>query len=106
MIDSRLKDLMITSASFQNVSSRDVYGARTGGSTVTFKCHIKYDRKEAYNSDGAIVTFGGTVYMDGVYNVQKGAILNLPDGTKPKILDVQTFYDEIGSHHTTINFEG
>jgi hypothetical protein len=106
MIDSQLKDLMITSASYQNVSSRDVYGTKTGGTAVTFKCHIKYNRRETLMPDGSMVVFGGTVYMDGVYDVQKGAILNLPDGTHPKILTVQTFYDEIGSNHTTIDFEG
>jgi len=105
-IESQWTALMPTTATFQNVTSRDVYGARTGGTVVTFKCHIKYDRREAYTSDGQLVTFGGTVYMDDVYNVQKGAILNLPDGTKPKILSVQTFYDEDAAHHTTIDFEG
>jgi hypothetical protein len=100
------KGLMITDASYQNVSSRDVYGTRTGGSTVTFKCHIKYNRRETYMPDGTMVVYGGTVYMDGVYSVNKGAILNLPDGTHPKILSVQTFYDEVGAHHTTIDFEG
>jgi len=106
MIDSRLKDLMITSASYQNVASRDVYGTKTGGSVVTFKCHIKLNRRETLMPDGSMVVFGGTIYMDNVYDVQKNAILNLPDGTHPKILTVQTFYDEVGSHHTTIDFEG
>jgi hypothetical protein len=98
--------LMVTEASYQNVASRDVYGARTGGSVVTFKCHIKRNRKEAYVADGNVVTYGGTVYMDAVYDIGKNAILNLPDGTKPKILNVQTFYDEVGAHHTTVDFEG
>lgn len=106
MIDDQLLQLLITEASYSNVSSRDVYGTRTAGTPVTFKCHIKYNRREAYSPDGVLVTYGGTVYMDGVYDVQKGAILNLPDGTHPKILNVQTFYDEIGAHHTTIDFEG
>jgi len=100
------KELMVTSASYEDVTSRNVYGARTGGTAVSFMCHIKFDRREAYTSDGQLVTFGGTVYMDGIYNVSKGAILNLPDGTHPKILNVQTFYDEVGPHHTTIDFEG
>jgi hypothetical protein len=105
-INAEWTALMPTTATFQNVSSRDVYGTRTGGTVVTFKCHIKYNRREAYQPDGSVVTFGGTVYMDDVYNVDKAAILNLPDGTKPKILNVQTFYDEVGPHHTTLDFEG
>ena len=106
MIDSRLTDMMVTTATYQNVSSRDVYGTRTGGTVVSFKCHIKLNRRETLMPDGSMVVFGGTVIMDDVYDIQKNAILNLPDGTKPKILTVQTFYDEVGPHHTTVDFEG
>ena len=105
-IDAEWTALMPTTATYQNVTSRNVYGTRTGGTAVTFKCHIKRNRREAYLPDGSTVTFGGTVIMDDVYDVQIGAILNLPDGTKPKILNVQNFYDETGPHHTTIDFEG
>lgn len=105
-MESQWLDLMPSTASYQNVASRDVYGARTGGAVVSFKCHIKLNRREAYDAEGNVVTFGGTVIMDGVYDVQKNAILSLPDGTHPKILNVQTFYDENGPHHTTIDFEG
>lgn len=100
------KALMVTAASYQNVASRDVYGTRTGGTTVSFYCHIKYNRREAYTPEGNLVTYGGTIYMDGVYDIQKNAILNLPDGTHPKIISIQTFFDETGAHHTTVDFEG
>lgn len=105
-MEAEWKNLMITSASYKNVSSRDVYGNRTGGTQVNFLCHIKRNRSESYSGEGVVVTFGGSVIMDDVYDVQKGAILTLPDGTHPKILSVQTFYDEVGPHHTTIDFEG
>jgi len=98
--------LMPSTATFQNVASRDVYGNRTAGSTVTFKCHIKTNRLEQSAPDGVVVSLSGTIYMDGVYAVQKNAILTLPDGSQPKIKGVQTFYDEVGPHHTTIDFEG
>lgn len=98
--------LMASTATYQNVSSRDVYGKKTGGTVVSFKCHIKLNRRETYDSEGNNVVYGGTVIMDGVYDIQKNAILNMPDGTTPKILNVQTFYDEVGPHHTTVDFEG
>jgi hypothetical protein len=106
MIDKNLTSLMATTATYQNVASRDVYGSRNGGTVVTFKCHIKLNRREAYTPEGNTISYGGTIYMDNVYDVQKNAILNMPDGTHPKILNVQTFYDEVGAHHTTIDFEG
>ena len=105
-MESQWMGLMPTSASYQNVVSRDVYGSKTGGAVVPFKCHIKYDRRETYDAEGNVVVYGGMIYMDKVYDVQKNAILNLPDGTHPKILTVATFYDEVGPHHTTISFEG
>ena len=105
-IEAEWTALMPTTATYQNVTSRDVYGTRTGGTAVTFKCHIKYSRREVYMPDGQMVTLGGTIYMDDVYDVAKGAILNLPDGSHPKIATVQTFYSETGPHHTTIDFEG
>lgn len=105
-MEAEWKTLMVTAASYQNVSSRNVYGTKTGGTVVNFYCHIKYDRRESYDAEGNIVVYGGMIYMDDVYNVQKNAILNLPDGTHPKILNVATFYDEVGPHHTTLTFEG
>lgn len=97
---------MVSTATFQNVASRDVYGKRTGGAVVSFKCHVKYNRRENYDAEGHLVVLGGTVIMDDVYNVGKAAILTLPDGSTPKIITVQTFFDEVGPHHTTIDFEG
>jgi hypothetical protein len=99
-------DLMGSTATYANVSSRDVYGKRTSSTPVTFNCHIKTMRIETANPDSSVVSLAGTLYMDGVYDVQKNAILTLPDGYQPKIKDVFTFYDEAGPHHTTIDFEG
>ena len=98
--------LMGSTATYANVLSRDVYGNRTASTPVTFKCHIKTLRLENASSDTAVVSLAGTIYMDGVYDVQKNAILTLPDGYQPKIKNVATFYDENGPHHTTIEFEG
>lgn len=105
-MEAQWKTLMVSTASYANVSTRDVYGNRTAGTPVSFKCHIKTARVEQGTAEGSIVNFAGTLYMDGVYDVQKNAVLLLPDGTSPKIKDIQTFYDEKGSHHTTISFEG
>ena len=106
MINSAWTALMVSTGTYQNITSRDVYGKRTGGTAVSFKCHVKYNRREAYSPDGHLVILGGTVIMDDVYNIGKAAILTLPDGSTPKIINVQTFFDEVGPHHTTVDFEG
>lgn len=95
-----------TTATYQNVTSRDIYGAKSVGSAVTFKCHLKTQRVEDFQGDGDVVSLAGTAIMDGVYDVQKGALLTLPSGDTPKITKVDTFYDEVGAHHTTIEFAG
>jgi hypothetical protein len=97
---------MVSTATYQNISSKDIYGKRTGGTVVSFKCHVKYNRREVYTPEGNMVVLGGSVIMDDVYDIQKGAILSLPNGDTPKIVSVQTFFDEVGPHHTTVDFEG
>jgi hypothetical protein len=106
MIEAAFTQLMPTTATYQNVSSLDIYGKRTGGPVVTFKCHIKTNRIESHTAEDRVVSMSGTVYMDNVYDVTKNAILTLPDGLKPKITNVLTSYNENGPHHTTIDFEG
>lgn len=105
-MESFWDNLMVSTASYQNVVSKDIYGKKTGGTATTFKCHVKYNRREMYTPEGNMVLLGGSVIMDGVYDIQKNAILTLPNGSTPKIINVQTFFDEIGPHHTTVEFEG
>lgn len=106
MIEQTFIELMSSTATFQNVSSLDIYGKRTGGPVVTFRCHIKTNRIESHTPEDKVVSIAGTVYMDDVYDITKNAILTLPDGSKPKITNVLTSFNEFGPHHTTIDFEG
>lgn len=96
-------ELMTQTATYQNVASLDVYGNRTLGSTVTFKCHVSSKRREVFNSAGIKVISSGTVIMDGVYAVQAGAKIVMPNGSTPPIIDVSLSYDEHGAHHTTLH---
>ena len=99
-------DLMPTTATFANPSGFDVYGKPTAGTAVSFKCHISRNQKQVFTPDGVAVLQGGTIQMDGIYNVEEEAVLTLPDGSTPKILAVKTFFDEYGAHHTSLDFEG
>ena len=105
-VEQELKDLMPTTATYANVASLDVYGKATGGTTVTFKCHLKLKRLDIATPDQRTSSLSGSAYMDDVYDVQKGAILTLPSGAQPKVISVSTFYDQNGPHHTTVEFEG
>lgn len=101
-----LKDLMITSGSFQNVASRDVYGKRTGGAAVAFQCHLTLNREDRYSQeDSGTAVFSGNIIMDDVYAINKGAIISI-EGQSVKATRVTTFYDEVGSHHTSVEFSG
>ena len=104
--NTSFRDLMPTTATYSNVASRDVYGNRTAGTAVSFKCHLSLTRKETQDADGTVISVAGTLQMDGVYDIQKGAILTLPDGSTPKITAVHTYYDEEGPNHTSVEFEG
>jgi hypothetical protein len=96
-------EVMTQTATYQNVSSLDVYGNRSLGSTVSFYCHISKSRREVFNKEGIKVITSASVYMDGVYDVQAGAKIVLPDGSSPPIVDVMVSYDEHGPHHTTLH---
>ena len=99
-------DMMPTTATFANVASTNIYGKKTAGAPVSFKCHISRNNREVYTPEGVIIVKGGSIQMDGIYAVQDTAVLTLPDGSTPKIIAVKTFYDESGAHHTSIDFEG
>ena len=105
-INAQWLQLMPSVATYANVASRDVYGTRTAGSTVSFHCHISLKRLENQVEEGNTVAIAGTIIMDDVYDIQKGAILTLPDGSTPRVKAVSTFFDEVGPHHTTVECEG
>jgi hypothetical protein len=103
-LDQELKDLMITSGSFQNVTSRDVYGKRTGGAVVPFKCHLTFIRNENYSAEDIPADVPtGQIIMDGVYNIEKGAIITV-NGQQVKAVRVITYFDEKEANHTTVEF--
>jgi hypothetical protein len=105
-LDQALKDLMITSGSFQNVASRDVYGKRTGAASVSFKCHLTLNREDRYSQeDSGTAVFSGNIIMDDVYTINKGAIISIA-GELVKATRVTTYFDEVGSHHTSVEFSG
>jgi len=99
-------DLMPTVATFANPTGYDVYGKPSAGTAISFKCHISRNQRQVFGPEGVTILQGGTLQMDGVYDIDEEAILTLPDGSKPKILAVKTFFDENGAHHTSVDFEG
>jgi len=105
-IDAQWLQLMPSVATYANVASRDVYGTRTTGTPVSFHCHVSLKRLENQIEEGNTVAVSGSVIMDDVYDIQKGAILTLPDGSTPRVTAVSTFFDENGPHHTTVEFGG
>lgn len=105
-LDQALKDLMITSGTFRNVASRDVYGKRTGGAAVSFQCHLTLNREDRYSQeDSGAVVFSGNIIMNGVYAINKGAIIDI-EGQSVKATRVTTYFDEVGSNHTSVEFSG
>lgn len=105
-LDQALKDLMITAGTFRNVTSRDVYGKRTGGTAVAFLCHLTLNREDRYSAeDSGAVVFSGNIIMNGVYAINKGAIIDIV-GQSVKATRVTTFFDDVAEHHTSVEFSG
>ena len=99
-------DLMPTTATYANPTGYDVYGKPTAGVAVPFRCHISRNQRQVFSPEGVAILQGGTIQMNGIYDIAEEAILTLPDGSTPKILSIKTFFDENGAHHTSIDFEG
>ena len=105
-IAKALKDLMITEGVYQNISSRDVYGKRIGGTSVSFKCHLTISRNDLYDAENSSrVTYSGNIIMDGVYAIEDNAILTI-EGLSLKATKVTTYFDESASHHTSVELSG
>jgi len=105
-LPNHFSDLMTQSASYQNPSTRDLYGARTFATAVNFMCHITYSQKNMMKGDGTTVVIDGTLKMDGIYSIQQGAQIVFADSSTAEVITVRTYYDESGPHHTSVDFSG
>ena len=105
-LEQALKDLMTIDGTYANVTSLDVYGQKTVGTPVSFKCRVTINRNENYTpEESGTISYTATIIMDGVYGVLKNARITI-NGEEFWATRVTTYSDERGNHHTSIEAIG
>lgn len=104
-IESALSDLMIDSITIANSSSLDAYGKHSYATPTTVShCRVQTGAHKVTDQDGQEIVATGKVYVAGVPTVTPESKITLPDGSTPRVLIVDRFADERGSHHTCIHY--
>ena len=105
--DVAFDDLMNDTVTVASVASRDVYGARTFNTAVSYSnCRVVYKTQRIVNFEGKETFAAGTVWFSGsdLPDISPHDQLTLPDTTTPPILQVSKFPDEDGDHHIKVSF--
>jgi hypothetical protein len=92
------------SVSIKPYSSSDGYGASVYGSAVVNAARIVVGQKSLLDDRGNELVSSCQVYVDGTSAVTQTSEITLPDGTKPKILQVKTIYDAVGTAFLKVIF--
>jgi hypothetical protein len=108
-IATELLPLMPDTLIVYSQSSVDKYGKRTfSGSGTSIRCRIQYATDQStggqQGSDERLNTPSGKALLYGDYAITTDHRLVLPDSTEAIIRSVNRVRDEIGGHHTVLNF--
>ena len=99
-LDAALSAMMQTTVTiYQNVT-RDSYGKRTLGAGVEYLAHISQGSMKISDGDNDDVPITGKVYLSTIVNFDAQAdVIELPDGSRPRVVETVVRYDENGAVH-------
>ncbi len=104
-IETLLTDLMVESITIANSSSLDSYGKHSYATPTTVaNCRVQTGAHKVTDQAGQEIAATGKVYVAGAPTVTPESKITLPDGSVPRVLVVDRFADERGSHHTCIHY--
>lgn len=99
-LDPLLADLMLTEVTVYQSVTRDAYGKRTLGAGTTVLAHISQGAGKVSDGDGEQVPIDATLYLADVLNVDPATdVVELPDGSRPRVVSSMVRYDEYGEKH-------
>jgi CxxC motif-containing protein (DUF1111 family) len=84
------KRWLSSSVTVEPYSSIDEDGQQTYGTAVTYDAFVAHKSVKVFNPDGVEVVSSAQVYLDEDAVITSSARITLPDGTKPRILAVET----------------
>jgi hypothetical protein len=104
-IETLLSELMVQSITIANASSLDSYGKHSyAAPTTVTNCRVQTGAHKVTDVDGQEIVASGKVYIASSPTVTPSSKITLPDGSVPRVLVVDRFSDERGSHHTCIHY--
>lgn len=104
-IETLLTDLMIETITIANASSVDAYAKHSYAAATSIpNCRVQTGAHKVTDQNGQEIVATGKVYVPGIPAVTPESKITLPDGTTPRVLVVDRFGDERGSHHTCIHY--
>lgn len=98
------KDMFPHEITHYEFADRDNYGAAVYATPATYKARIIRKPTRVRDIDGHEVVARGKVWLLGKPLVTTQDKIELPDGTSPPIIQVETFPDQSDDHHTCLYF--
>jgi len=84
--------------------SNDSYGAPVYNSPVSYAARVSYKPTLVKNKEGEEVVARGVAWVGSAIVVNTEDQIELPDGTTPPVLAVDSLADEDGLHHSKVYF--
>jgi hypothetical protein len=107
-IDPEFRPLMQEVINVYSSASVNKYGKRihASGPSGSFNARLVYDTVQSFDNEGReVVQTGRAILFGPAASVTVDFEVELPDGSKPRIISVDTITDETGAdHHSVIRF--
>ena len=99
-LDPALSDMMQTTVTVYESVTRDEYGQRTLGSGTSVSAYLRQGFEVVTTESGDDVPVTARLYMSDVLDVDPAVdVVELPDGSRPKIVASRVYRDENGTKH-------
>lgn len=105
MIDPELLELHESTVQLAPPSARALDGGTTWGTAVDYQAHVESKRMMVRNAAGELMLATGRVFLVDVYPALTELYqLTLPDGSKRKVVAIETTYDRSGPYQNVIYY--
>ena len=98
-------DMMTQTITVQAFISRTDEGVASFSSPQSYAARINYKTRNMIGADGQMVTIRGQAWLDTVDAISVNDRVIFPDGTEPKLLQVDQISDENGPAYTSFLFQ-
>lgn len=99
-----MTDTVIWHPAYKNIDSRDDFGVQKFGKTTEFAARLVKKSKLVRAQNGDEVVSTAHIWIAGSPDISPIDKIELSDGSKPVILSVERFQDELGPSHTKVFF--